>query len=149
MIRNYKGKDIKEGNWVYGDYYEYQGVSYITNEHLSPPSAQDPLGDWEVNNYEVDPKTVCQFTGSITHNDEKIYEDDITKIELPLGGFWGNIKQEKIGVVKFNEELGSYVVEWGYSKHQHHELFSKDIIYKSTKLGNIHDNPEIKISENE
>ena len=149
MIRDYRGKNVKTGNWVYGHYYEFQGVSHICYETVILPSFQDPSGEWNTIDHEVDPNTVGQFTGSINQKEEKIYEDDLIKIELELGGFWGNVKQEKIGIVKFHEEYGSYMVEWGYSKHQHHELFHNDIIYLGEKLGNIHDNPEIKITENE
>lgn len=94
-------------------------------------------------------KNNCQFTGLINGNDEEIYEYDIVKISLPLGGFWGKVKREKIGVVLYNEDLGSYIVEWGYSKDQHHVLFSEDVIYLCEKLGNIFDNPELLISKNE
>ena len=78
---------------------------------------------------EVDPESISQFTGLETKDGDLIYEGDTLKIQLPLGGFWGNVKKEKIGKVRYEADFGGYIVEWEYSKNQHHVQLDCDIAY--------------------
>lgn len=86
---------------------------------------------------------VMQYTELEDKNKIDIYEQDILKVELPLGGFWGNTKKEKIGIVRYEKEYGAYIVQWEYSKHQHHENLTCDIAFTSEVLGNVYENPEL------
>ncbi len=85
--------------------------------------------------------------GKIKDVKTKIFEDDILKVQLPLGGFWGDIKKEKIGRVRYEADYGGYIVEWGYSKNQHHVRLDCDVACEAKVLGNIHQNKEIELSK--
>lgn len=74
---------------------------------------------------------------------DAICEGDILKINLPVGGFWGNEPKEKVGLVRYEEERGGFIVEWEYSKHQHFIELDCDIAYTSTILGNKYNNPQL------
>jgi hypothetical protein len=74
---------------------------------------------------------VGQSIESCDKNGIIIFEGNNLKIQLPLGGFWGNVKQEKIGLVRFEPDYGAFIVEWEYSKNQHHVILDCDIAYES------------------
>ena len=128
----FKGKRADNGEWIEGylfddglpkpkrffvgefGIYEYEGVS----------------GQWAINRQdiaEVDPDTICQYTGQKTMNDVRIWENDIVQI-----GWYK-------GVVKYEE--GCFVIKWGNIK-----WIRKDIAYwislgDFNTIGNIFDNP--------
>lgn len=88
-------------------------------------------------------ETVGQYTGLLDRNKKKIFEGDILKIQLPMGGFWGDVKQEKIGVVEYESDYGGFIVKWEYSKNQHHENLGCDIAFDGEIIGNIFENKSI------
>jgi len=138
-MREYKfrGKRIDTGEWVYGYYYNSWGkltsdkkaLHYIINMHE---------GDSALETDVVRPETIGQYTGLKDQDGIEIYEGDKVKIQLPLGGFWGDVKNEKIGVCRFEEDYGSYIIEWEYSKNQHHTDLNCDISFTSEVIGNIY-----------
>jgi uncharacterized phage protein (TIGR01671 family) len=88
-------------------------------------------------NYDIE---LMQFTGLQDKKGKDIYEGDTMHIQLPMGGFWGNVKQEKTGTVKYESDYGGYIVEWEYSKNQHHVLLNCDIAFEGEIVGNIYEN---------
>jgi uncharacterized phage protein (TIGR01671 family) len=86
---------------------------------------------------------VTQFTGLKDKNGKDIYEADVMKIQLPMGGFWGNIKASKVGEVFYEPDYGGFIVKWEYSKNQHHERLTCDIACEAEILGNIYENKEL------
>lgn len=86
---------------------------------------------------------LMQFTGLYDKNKKEIYEGDILRIKLPLGGFWGNQQQERIGVVRYEADYGGYIVEWEYSINQHHVNLNCDIAFEGEIIGNKYENQEL------
>ena len=122
----FRGKRIDNGEWVEGYLYGIWEQRYIL---------------WGMTNnvpnmVEVDPETICQYTGLIDKNGKKIWENDICdrKEEYPEiikyhNGDWtldySYLKDKKIGYSYCN--LGFYVFE------------RKQV----EVIGNIFDNPEL------
>ncbi len=69
----FRGKRIDNGEWVYGDLYHGKEDN-IFIEYWTV--------DKEYRPYEVDPKTVGQYTGLDDCKDNKIFEGDIVKYQL-------------------------------------------------------------------
>lgn len=129
----FRGKS-KGGKWLYGDLLHRDGEIYIL-----PEDAVDSM-----NNYEVLPETVGQFTGLTDGSGKDVYEGDIMRI--PETEF--NV--EIIGSVEYDR--GLYVVRsflsgtynslpWVIRKRQVG-------VKQSTVIGNIYDNPELNCYEN-
>lgn len=76
----FRGKRTDNGEWVYG---YYTKARYYLNEKemhviFAPDGEAFPRN--EFSEYEeVDPETVCQFTGLYDKNGRKIFEGDIVK----------------------------------------------------------------------
>lgn len=94
----FRGKRIDNGMWVYGSLFVGFGKVYICPEAIAMYSFDGALclGGF----YEVDPKTVGQFTGLHNLAEQKIWEDDIVRFDNKTyivqrecdtpGGYWAD-----------------------------------------------------------
>lgn len=126
----YRGKRKSDGEWVQGWYVMYSK----SIEHLySRTNGKHCIVTAPHNfNYEIDPLTVCQYTGCLTADIKKIFANDIVEID------------GAIGVVKFGKygngfHLGFYI-EWINSEYRQELGFWDG---KVKYLGNVFDNPEL------
>lgn len=72
QVRTYNcGKE--DGKWVYGNYCDKIGLPIIRQFEFDRADYIE---------YEVDPDTVCEFTGLLDKNGKKIFEGDIIKYEV-------------------------------------------------------------------
>jgi hypothetical protein len=51
--------------------------------------------------------------------------------------------KDRVGVVRYEPDYGGYILEFEWSKNQHHELLNCDVAFESEHLGNIYQNPEL------
>lgn len=130
----FRGKRKSNGDWVHGDLsYHKDGRVFIR--------CWDRLEfDPAYNAYEVNPKTVGQFTGKTDKNGKKVFEHDI----LQLFTVWVNGTVEKSGVcvVQWRENDQCYVLatKEGYHCDDFGNL-GRPEYYEV--IGNIHENPEL------
>lgn len=139
----FRGKQVDSKEWIHGSLITGvftrggQDIPYI----LSPYKAEyDCFEDFYEENgiYEVDPETVCQYTGLTDKNGRKIFEGDYISCKQYVGG----------NQISRCVELGYVEMKHGafglHRKQGYYRPF-KDWLedYKYEVIGNIFDNPEL------
>lgn len=134
----FKAKRIDNGEWAEG-YYVKKYDLLGNEEHLIFHA--DSYKVWEY--VEIDPETLCRFTGRCDKNGKRIWENDIIKYH-----FGENYAPIKYGYYQNcfdsqkTEHLGFYV-DWTGDKCLRKDLgYWIDMVY-AIPVGNIFDNPEL------
>lgn len=119
----FKAKRKDNGEWVEGYMVKYpSGKVEIFKKCVEPPDV--------LLRCEVDPKTICEYTGLEDKNDKEIWENDIVRNE-----------KGDIGVVQWFEEHAAFMI-WNKTKHYICYLAENDFS-KIEIAGNEFDNPEL------
>jgi uncharacterized phage protein (TIGR01671 family) len=123
----FRGKRTDNGEWVYGGVCDYGGgVSIFEVEYYNGSLYESPYTD--LNEIDVDPVTVGQYTGMTDKSGKQIFEGDIVK--LPLS--------EKNCKVTFKS--GCFVAEYGSCGFTvNNSLYGGNL----EVIGNIYDNTEL------
>ena len=125
----FRGKRIDNGEWVEGNLFVPDKVDF------RKPPTEILMGTNIVRiSYEVDPKTVGQYTGLKDKNGKRVFEVDICQHE----------KTGRTISVSWHGTMAGYV--WSKRIEDSHlfdfgELFR--VYDKYAVIGNIHDNPEL------
>lgn len=82
--------------------------------------------------FDIDPETVCQYTGLTDKNGKRIWENDIVRIE--------NSMDEGIGNIEFYG--GMWYVD-GEPSNSLYDIVEYDDAAEVEVIGNIFDNPEL------
>ena len=123
----FRGKRVDNGEWV-------EGCGIIATENwVSIFNVIDDIEEnsSEVNEIEILPETVGQFTGLTDNNGRKIFEGDIVDY----------ISSDVIGNPKTGTIIVDDITDYGTMVYLNH---SGEV----EVIGNIHDNPEIIKSAN-
>lgn len=134
----------KDAGWVEG-YYAMMGTDNLIKHYIVQNCAitrlfKNPEDNMYFNDVEIDPETLCQYTGLKDNNGKKIWENDIVLCKKYIGG-----------------NFVDYCIEYGYVEMKYgafgiHRL-NPDAYYRPFKdwledyeyevIGNIFDNPEL------
>mgnify|MGYP001661425339 CR=1 FL=1 len=129
----FKAKRKDNGKWIEG-YYQKRYDLLGNEEHLIFHA--DIYKVWEY--AEVDPETLCQFTGLTDKSNKRIWENDIVNHN-------GEYALVKFGMYCSSFDYGSYNLGF-YVDFPEETFYRKELGYWRRKVetsGNVFDNPEL------
>jgi uncharacterized phage protein (TIGR01671 family) len=129
----FKGKRKDNGEWICGyyvksRYYEGGTIHLIVDTE----NEYDDYDGFSLQ-YEIDPDTLCQYTGLTDRNGTKIFESDIvTSTEFCPDN-------EGYGVIQWHDDEAMFVVEDDNCYYDFDHIFGGEL----EVIGNVFDNPEL------
>ena len=139
----FKAKRIDNGEWVEGylfdNGFDGEEKKYFVGGLIIEKYNGTACDEWDITGIdfcEIDPETLCQFTGLCDKNGKRIWENDIVTCQTKYGG--------DIGKIVFHN--GKFCVLWNSTYHYPRNGKCEnyyDINTKNLVKGNIFDNPEL------
>lgn len=137
----------KRNIWVYGYYLSRAETTYcFAEDYKKYPVktlhfiAEERMTDWGLPNdfrlYEIDPNTLCQYTGLTDKNENMVYENDIVRMFYKDG-------EIDIGTIRYTDAC----VRFQYFEVNEMIGYGIDITCDMEVVGNVFDNPELIKSE--
>lgn len=155
----FKAKRIDNGEWVEGYYYKISETTYCFKEDYERNPVpehhyilQERMTDWGLPNQiiqiEVDPETLCQFTGLCDKSGKKIWEGDIISYQRDNDDcpFPNKDTKKRFGKVFYQGFRSTFAIGMGRNGSRS----INDDLWKYVQngnrvevIGNIFDNPEL------
>ena len=131
----FRAKRIDDSEWVEG-YYAMMGKGNLIRHYIVQNCAltglfEDPEDNMYFNDVEIDPETLCQYTGLKDKNGNRIWENDIVE-DKRFNGFYK---------IVFRVRDGGWYVENINSGALFRIIERTSCQYE--RCGNIFDNPEL------
>lgn len=124
----FRGQTKSDKKWIYGNLLQTGNGTYVIQNYA-------PFEG--IGKYEVDPKTVCQYTGLTDKNGRKIFEGDIVRYTDEVIG------KGKADEIKYNETHAAFC-RLHKSEMGLQYLFIDEAIANTIEvIGNIFDNPDL------
>lgn len=135
----FKAKRIDNGEWVKGYYTECKGKTFIGLDISIGIDIFEVFCTPVIRWLEVDPETLCQFTGLCDKNGNKIWENDILKT-------WDDqYAQVKFGLYNPGSAISGFNQGF-YVDFPEESFLRKELGYWCRKVeiaGNVFDQPEL------
>jgi|WetSurMetagenome_2_1015567.scaffolds.fasta_scaffold525232_1 uncharacterized phage protein (TIGR01671 family) len=117
----FRGKRVDNGEWGYGYYYVLSDGTHRIYNYFNG------------GNYQIFPKTICEYIGRKDKNNQKIYEGDIVKVK------YSDTFKEFIGIVQYRENHACFYIE----NKTGLEKFLGTNYYLYEVIGNVYENTEL------
>ena len=149
----FKAKRIDNGEWIIGHYIPFgldvdihYDIVFSKGDYIFCNESQQLIG--------IDIKTLCQYTGLSDKHGNKIFENDVVKLNIQLHyssweldddlSFFGHI----IGYVRFIPCKGfclqsALIYDEITEEKRKHNTKKNIVSYRSEVIGNKFDNPEL------
>ena len=141
----FRGKRLGNGEWIEGYLYEHEPalVGIASENDVPEPSkwfiARTGFADWNmprpVEFVEVEPSTVCQYTGLTDKNGKRIFEGDI------LRSRYDDLYPDDVSIEVVKWFRNSWYIQQG--ENLPYALDEDGVLPRSEIIGNITDNPEL------
>lgn len=132
-----------KGIWEYGLLFYSHGTGEfkISRSNGWVPSYNNPDEGESTEYYNIDSKTVGQFTGLKDNNGKEVFEGDIIQGHPAINVYNTKIKSE----VFFRTKEGRWVARTYFDDHHQDEYLFEALkpIHDTKIIGNIHQNPEL------
>lgn len=137
----FKAKRLDNGEWVEGNLVQSEDVDDDFKVIIIPLKESWMYTEEYLNDigfegwYKVDQTTLCQYTGLVDKNGQKIWENDIVnRTDLHV------VSEPSIGFIEYDLENTSFLIHWTNKVEYSPTYHWKD---KLQVIGNIFDNAEL------
>lgn len=129
----FRGKSVTSGDWVKGSlFYTRQGTPYIAQTRVDKYLIDCRNEEWwDMDEIEVDPETIGQFTNHVDIHNNEIYDGHILKYENP------EHPHHKPYVIRWSDD------DCGFECVNSENFMLPSVWREMEIIGNIIDNPEL------
>ena len=159
----FRGKRTDNGEWIEGYYAKQSNHACFAHElkyqHFIFKDVCLDFNLGGLQEFEIIPETVGQYTGLTDKNGKRIFEGDIFKFDdevwessyTSCGTEYDSFAVENYGVVGFDEDMARFdFIKYKFSEnsveadlHKNHTIDFSEFVCGLEVIGNIHDNPEL------